>query len=179
MNGDFHFDSHRRPIKQRWLILPLQHGLQCRGYQERVPIHSARLHHVFAFVDHRVVATNPIRSKKLCSTPNPLTKCCVVHSGQWRCREPVIPFRPVKERKIKIANTATNRNVTIRASVRSRFNHTHCSPLDLARCVSCCRSFATFSLRTSKPVRQSASISRAISFAHETSGPLARKRKFP
>src|SRR5580704_1254612 len=33
MNRDFHFDSHRHAIKQRWLIFPLQYGLQCRRYQ--------------------------------------------------------------------------------------------------------------------------------------------------
>src|SRR5258708_2751035 len=54
MNRDFHFDSHRGPIKQRWLILPLQHGLQCRGYQQRVAAQSTRSHHVSALIDHRV-----------------------------------------------------------------------------------------------------------------------------
>jgi hypothetical protein len=28
MNGDFHFDSHRCPIKQRWCVLPLPHSLK-------------------------------------------------------------------------------------------------------------------------------------------------------
>src|SRR5713226_1549976 len=54
MNRDFHFDSHRRPIELRWLILPLQHGLQCRGYQQRVATQSTRSHHVSVLVDHRV-----------------------------------------------------------------------------------------------------------------------------
>src|SRR5260370_24093264 len=54
MNRDFHFDSHRRPIKQRWLILPLQHRFQCRGYQQRVAAQSARLHHVAVLIDHGV-----------------------------------------------------------------------------------------------------------------------------
>src|SRR4029077_13913896 len=63
--------------------------------------------------------------------------------------------------------------------VRPRFNHTHCRRPDLERCVSCYRSFVKFSFRTSKLVRQSASISRAISSGHETLELLPRQRKFP
>src|SRR5260370_19273969 len=54
MNRDFHFDSDRGPIKQGWLILPLQHRLQRRGYQERVAAHRARSHHVSVLIDHGV-----------------------------------------------------------------------------------------------------------------------------
>ena len=55
-----------------------------------------------------------------------------------------------------------------------RFNHTHCRPTDLARYASCYLSFVKRPSRTSMPIRHSAAISRAISFAHETLGPLRR-----
>src|SRR6266853_5472748 len=54
MNRDFHFDCHRRSIKQRWLILPLQDRLQCRGYQQWVAAQSVRSHHVAVLVEHCV-----------------------------------------------------------------------------------------------------------------------------
>jgi hypothetical protein len=55
---------------------------------------------------------------------------------QRRCLGPIIPSGPVKHRNPKIANTATNRNVTMSASLRPRFNHMHCRECDLARHVS-------------------------------------------
>ena len=53
MNGDFHFDSYRRPVKQCWLILPLQHRLQCCGYEQRVAIESVCPNYVSVFIDNR------------------------------------------------------------------------------------------------------------------------------
>jgi hypothetical protein len=50
MNRDFHFDSHRRSIKKRWLIFPLQDRIQSRGYQQRVAAQSVRSNHVAVLV---------------------------------------------------------------------------------------------------------------------------------
>jgi len=52
MDGDFHFDCYRRPIKQCWLIFPLQHRLQRRRYQQRVAADSVCSHYVSTFIDH-------------------------------------------------------------------------------------------------------------------------------
>ena len=103
----------------------------------------------------------------------------VAKSTQRRCLGPTMPSGPVKHRKPKSANTARNRNVIIGTSLRPRFNHTHCSRPDLGRRVWCYRSFVKRSFRTPKPIRHSDSISRAISFAHETLDSLPRQRKFP
>src|SRR5882762_5693677 len=53
MDGDFHFDSHRRPVKQCWLILPLQYRLQCGGYEQRMAAERVCLYYVSPFIDHR------------------------------------------------------------------------------------------------------------------------------
>jgi hypothetical protein len=103
----------------------------------------------------------------------------VAHSIQRRCLGPTTPSGLVKHRNPTIANTTTNSNVTMRTSLRSPFNHTHCERPDFARYVSCYRSFVMCPLWTSKPIRNSAAVSRAISFAHETPEPLPRQRKFP
>src|SRR5467141_645961 len=55
-----------------------------------------------------------------------------------------------------------------------RVNLTHCKRSDVARAVSRCRWFVSCLFRKSKLVGQSASISRAISFSHETLLPLPR-----
>ena len=103
----------------------------------------------------------------------------VANSIQRRCLRPIKPSGPVKHRKPKIANTATNRSVIMRASLRPRFSHPHCRRPDPAREGWSYRSFVKRPFQTSKPIRQNASTSRAISFAHETLELLPRRRKFP
>jgi hypothetical protein len=97
------------------------------------------------------------------TTPYPSTNKVSEVLLQNRRLHADITARAANHRNPKIANTATNRNVTIRTSLGPRFNHTDCRQRDLARCVSCCRK--------SKMVLQSAAISRAVSFAHETIEP--------
>jgi len=75
------------------------------------------------------------------------------HSIQRRCLGPTIPSGLVKHRNPTIANTATNRKITMRASLRLPSNRTHCKQPGLARHLSCYRSFAKFSLWTSKVIR--------------------------
>src|SRR5260370_41206612 len=89
------------------------------------------------------------------------------------------PPGSVKHRNPKIANAAITKNVIMRVSLCSGFNHTHCSRLDLAAHVAYYRSLGKRPFQTSKLIRHSASISRAISFAHETLEPLPRLLKFP
>jgi len=103
----------------------------------------------------------------------------VADSIQCRCLGPITPSGPMKHRNPKIANTAMSRTVIIRASFRYHFNLTHCRPSDLARYVSCYRSFSKSSLRFGKLARRCTPISRAIFFFRETSGPSTHQRKFP
>ena len=110
---------------------------------------------------------------------SPEANAVLADSTQWRCFRSVIPSVLVKHRKTKIANTATKNRVTIRASLRSWFNHTHCRSPDRARYVSCYRSFGKFYLRIAKLVGLGDSISPAISFFRETSGPSTPQGKFP
>src|SRR5260370_38652870 len=89
-----------------------------------------------------------------------------------------MPSGPVKHRKPKSANSETNRNVTIGASFRPRFNHTHCSRPCLGRHVWCYPSCVKPPFRTPKLIQHTASLSRAISFALEKLDPLLRHAKF-
>jgi len=84
---------------------------------------------------------------------------------QWRWRGPLTPPGPVKHRNPKIANAVASRSVNIRASPHPHFSRTRCARPDFATYISCYRSLVKYPFQMAKPIRQSAPIFFAISFA--------------